>query len=89
MNYQKELPLGSQQFISDETPMLMGQDAQNSSFLHSLSLSQSPSFTPQGSSIEQKSSSPFIAFIQQSVLESNPSEGRQLFDRHLVPFRQC
>ena len=82
----KKLPLGSQQSISDETPRLLGQDPQNSSFLHSWSPSQSPSFTPQGSSIVQKSSSPWLAFIQQSVLESNPSEDGQP-DIHLWPSR--
>ena len=69
MNYQKELPLGSQQFISDETPMLNGQDAQNSPFLHSLSLSQSPSFTPQEfESVQQLPSS------LRSPVHSHPAE---------------
>ena len=78
-------PFGSQQSTEDKTLSESGQlfDPQNRLLLHSSSESQSPSFTSQGSSVEQKSSSPTIAVKQQSVWALNPNESRQLFDPHL------
>ena len=56
-------PFGSQQSIEDKTLSESGQlfDPQNRLLLHSSLESQSPSFTPHGISIVQKSPSPRTA----------------------------
>ena len=77
----KYLPFGSQQSVSFR-PLGQFLNPQLRSFLHSLFQSQCPSSNPQGSSVEQKSSSPTVDMPQQSVLESKPREDGQRFDRH-------
>ena len=56
-------PFSSQQSTEDKKSSVLGQllDPQNRWFLHSSLESQSPSFTSQGSSVVQKSSSPTMA----------------------------
>ena len=56
-------PFGSQQSTEDKKPSEAGQffDPQNRWLSHSSLESQSPSFTSQGSSVMQKSSSPTVA----------------------------